>query len=142
MKAKKPVAEYLKKAISIVKSENPEKFDKIAKDAEGKVAYVTVEDEESFTVAVSKKGEVKISKGKPKDKPTGVGIINNSTFFDILDGKQTPLEAFFRADLTANANSRDLHLAYDVMTRGADLAIRSKKLQDLIDDYRESRGIK
>ncbi len=90
-----------------------------------------------FHVAVNK-GDVQIEADKLRGAgATGRGATTPETLLAILEGKLTPLEAFFKGDLIARAASPELHAAYDYFVRFSDAALRSRRLQQILTEFRK-----
>ncbi len=68
---------------------------------------------------------------------TGRGAVAPETLIAIVEGKLTPLEAFFKGDLIARANSADLHQAYNYFVKFSDAALRSERLQEILVRFRQ-----
>jgi hypothetical protein len=69
---------------------------------------------------------------------TGRGATTPETLMAILEGRVTPMAAYFKSDLVARADSAELHKAYDYFVRFSDAALRSKKLQNVLTKFRET----
>ena len=125
-------------AVKAFREENAEAFKELTKAFEGQTANLALLGHGRFHICVQKE-EVRIEpnvvRGAGKD--TSHGAIAPETLLDIVEGRVTPLQAFFKGDLIARSHSDNLHLAYDYFVRFADTAMRSKKLRGLIGKFRE-----
>lgn len=125
-------------AVKVFHAENAEAFKELTKAFEGKSANLALLGHGRFHVCVQK-SEVKIEPNviRSAGQDTSQGVIAPETLLDIVEGRITPLQAFFKGDLTARSNSDNLHLVYDYFVRFSDTAMGSKKLRGLIGKFRE-----
>jgi hypothetical protein len=131
------LAALAEKALQIFREESPEAHKELVQTFEGKGADVALFGHGRFHVAVQK-GEVSIEPNVVRGgASTGRGAIAPETLLSIVEGRLTPLEAFFNGDLIARAGSADLHLVYENFVKFSEAALRSKRLQELLGDFRE-----
>ena len=130
-------AALAEEAVKAFREENPDAYSELVKAFDGMSADLALLGHGKFHVSLSK-GDLQIEPGMVRGpESTGRGAIAPETLLAIIEGKLTPLEAFFKGDLIARANSANLHLAYDYFVKFADAALRSKRLQDLMGRFRE-----
>lgn len=135
------VAALAKEAVEVFQKENPAAYNDLIKTFDGKSADVALLGHGKFHISVQK-GQVSMEPNVIRGgASTGRGAITPETLMAILEGKLTPLEAFFKGDLIARANSADLHLAYDKFCEFAETALRSKGLQNVLAKFREQFGV-
>jgi hypothetical protein len=127
-------------ALRAFREDSPDAFKELVKAYEGKSADVALFGHGRFRVAVSK-GDVEIQPNQMRGSgATGRGATTPETLIAMLDGRLTPLEAFFKGDLVARAESAELHKAYDYFVRFSDAALRSKRLQQIASEFRKAFG--
>jgi hypothetical protein len=132
------LAELANEAVRAFREENPDAFKELIAAYKGKSADVALFGHGKFSVAVSK-GELEILAGQMRGSgATGRGATTPETLMAILEGRITPMEAYFKNDLVARAESAELHKAYDYFVRFSDTALRSKKLQNVLVKFRET----
>jgi len=125
-------------AVKAFRDENPDAYKELIQAFNGKSADLALLGHGRFHVGVYK-GEVQIEPNKLRGKQsTGRGATTPETLLAILEGKLTPLEAFFKGDLVARAASPELHTAYDYFVRFSEAALRSKKLQQVVEEFRRT----
>jgi|GEM_PF-3470589 len=132
------IASMAEEAVRTFREENKEAYAELTRTFDGKSADVVLLGNGRFHVSVQG-GELKIEPGRVKGE-AGVarGLISPETLFEILEGRRTPLEAFFAGDLVAQANSKDLHLAYNNFVTFADTALRSQRLNEMMGRFRKT----
>lgn len=131
------LAELAEEAVRAFREENPEAYEELVKAFNGNSADLALLGFGRFHVSLEK-GDLRIEPGVVRGAgSTGRGAIAPETLLAILEGRLTPLEAFFKGDLIARAHSKELHKAYDYFVRFADAALRSKRLQELLGRFRE-----
>jgi len=136
--ASRKTAAMAEEALKGFREENPEAYRELTETFEGKSADVVLLGNGKFHVSVHK-GEVRIEPNVLKGG-SGVsrGMISPETLMEVLEGRRTPLEAFFAGDLVARAPSQDLHLAYNTFVKFADTALRSKRLNEMLARFRDT----
>lgn len=135
------LAQLAEEAIGAFREENPEAHRDLVRAFEGQSADVALLGHGRMHVAV-RDGEVKLDPDRAVGPDsTGRGAIAPETVVEIVEGRLTPLEAFFKGDLIARAHSDDLHKVYDFMVRYSDTAMRSKRLQELLKRFREQYDV-
>ena len=136
----KTVAALATNAVRAFREDNPDAFKELVNAFAGKSADVVLFGHGKFHIAVSK-GDVDIEPDSMRGSgATGRGAIAPETLMAILEGRMTPLEAFFKGDLVARAASPDLHKAYEYFVRFSDSALRSKRMQQVLQSFREAFG--
>lgn len=123
-------------AIRAFREENPEPYQELVKVFEGKSADVALLGQGKFNISIHN-GEVCIEPNVSRGGAcTGRGAVAPETLMAIVEGKLTPLEAFFKGDLIARADSADLHQAYSYFVKFSDAALRSERLQEILNRFR------
>jgi hypothetical protein len=132
------LASMAEDAVKAFREENNEAYEELTRTFEGKAADVVLLGNGRFHVSVWH-GELRIEPDRMKGE-AGVarGLIAPETLLELLEGRRTPLEAFFAGDLVAQADSKDLHLAYNSFVKFADTAMRSKNLQEMLDRFKQT----
>lgn len=124
-------------AVDAFRKENPKAHRELVSAFEGESADVALFGHGRFHVSV-KGEEIEINPGRVRGKAsTGRGAIAPETLVDIAEGRLTPLEAFFKGDLIARARSDDLHRVYNYFVEYSDAALRSGRLQKVLEQFRE-----
>jgi hypothetical protein len=133
------LADLANEAVRAFRDENPDAFKELIAAYNGKSADLVLFGHGKFNVAVTTKGELQIQPGKLQGSgATGRGATTPETLMAILEGRITPMAAYFKNDLVARADSPELHKAYDYFVRFSDAAIRSKKLQKVLAKFRDA----
>lgn len=129
-------------ALRAFREENPEAFKELVKVYDGKSADVALFGHGKFNILVAK-GDVDIAPDRMGgSRVAGRGATTPETLMAILEGRLTPLEAFFKGDLVARAQSAELHRAYDYFVRFSEAAIRSQRMQKVIEEFKRLAGVK
>jgi len=132
------LAELANEAVRAFREENPDAFKELIAAYSGKSADIALFGHGKFSVAVAK-GAVEIQPNIMRgSSATGRGATTPETLMAILEGRVTPMAAYFKSDLVARADSAELHKAYDYFVRFSDAALRSKKLQNVLTKFRET----
>ena len=107
------LAALANEAVLAFREENPEAYKELVQAYSGKSADLALFGHGRFNVAVVQK-ELKIEPDKMRGSgATGRGATTPETLMAMLEGRLTPLEAYFKGDLAARANSAELHKAYE-----------------------------
>lgn len=132
------IASMAEEAVKTFREENNEAYGELIKTFDGKSADLVLLGNGRFHVSVQN-GELRIEPDVLKGE-AGVarGLISPETLMELLEGKRTPLEAFFAGDLVAQANSKELHLAYNSFVRFADTALRSPRLNEMLVRFKQT----
>lgn len=105
-----------------------------------KVAHIRVVGEDDFTVKVMQKPPyVSITRGFLNEEPDGSAIVDNKCIVNIVEGIETPVEAYFAGHMRAAATTQDMVLAYNLFISMVQATLESPRLQKLWDSYRISR---
>jgi hypothetical protein len=132
------LAELANEAVRAFREENPDAFKELIAAYSGKSADLALFGHGKFSVAVTK-GAVEIQPNIMRgSSASGRGATTPETLMAILEGRVTPMAAYFKSDLVARADSAELHKAYDYFVRFSDAALRSKKLQNVLTKFRET----
>lgn len=131
------IASMAEEAVKVYQEENKEAYNELIKTFDGKSTDLVLLGNGRFHVSV-RNGSLKIEPDVMRGE-AGVarGLIGPETLLELLDGKRTPLEAFFAGDLVAEADSKDLHLAYNSFVRFADTALRSQRLNEMLGRFKQ-----
>jgi hypothetical protein len=134
------LAALAKEAVSAFREENAAAFQELVTAYNGKSADIALYGHGKFNIAVAG-GELQVVPNELRGEgATGRGATTPETFIALLEGKLTPLEAYFKGDLVVRANSAELHTLYGYFTRFSDAALRSKKLQQVVVGFRQAFG--
>lgn len=124
-------------AVEVFQKENPTAFNELVSEFDGKSADLALLGHGRFHARVQKGNvsfEPNVARGAGS---TGRGAIAPEVLMAILEGRLTPLEAFFKGDLIARSESANLHLVYNKFVEFSHLALRSKDLQDVLSRFKE-----
>jgi hypothetical protein len=136
------LAALANEAVRAFREENGEGFRELVNAYEGQSADVALFGHGRLHIAVSH-GTVDIRPDQMRGSgATGRGATTPETLLAILEGKLTPLEAFFKGDLVARSSSAELHKAYDYFVRFSGTALRSRRFQQLLEQFRQTFGQK
>jgi hypothetical protein len=135
------IEELAHKALKAFSVDAKKDYQHLVKAYDGCNAIVGIFGMGSVTVAVSK-GEVHINPNLKEvlTKTVGRGATYPETLVAISKGEITPLEAFFKGDLVTRAESNELHKAYGFFVKFSDAALRSERLQHVMEEFRTKAG--
>jgi hypothetical protein len=123
--------------VETFREENLEAYKELVEALNGKSADVALLGHGKFHISIET-GNLRIRPGVTRGaKSTGTCIVAPETLNAILDGRLTPLEAFFEGDLIARADLADLYRAYRYFVRFSDAALRSAKLKELLTRFQK-----
>ena len=132
------LARLAKEALQAFREDNPDAYKELVQAYDGKSADLALLGHGRFHVSVSK-GEVEVLPNEVRGKGvTGLGATTPETLMAIVEGRITPLEAFFKGDIVARAHSDELHQAYNYFVRFSEAALRSKRLQKVASEFRDA----
>jgi hypothetical protein len=132
------LAALAREALDAFQADNADSYKELVAAFAGKSADLVLFGHGRFHVSVSE-DRVDIQPDMLRGSgATGRGATTPETILAILEGRMTPLEAFFKGDLVARADSPDLHQTYDYFVRFSDAALRSKRLQNVLAKFREA----
>jgi len=130
------LAALAERGVQTFREENPDPYNELVSAFDGKSADVALLGHAGFHVAVDET-RVRIEPDKFRGTTsTGSGTVSPETLIAMLEGRLTPLEAFFKGDLQVRAQSPELHVAYGYFVKFADTALRSERLQQLLGEFR------
>lgn len=138
-----PIAELAREAVEIFRNENPDAYEELVRAFEGKGADLALLGGHGTFHAEVRDGRVEIDSSRVGASPlTGRAAAAPETLLAIAEGRLTPLEAFFKGDVVAQAHSADLHLAYGYFVKFADAALTSEGLQRVLRRFQETYPVK
>lgn len=133
------IAQIARQAVDAFRDEDPDAYAELARAFEGRGADLALLGGHGAFHAEVRDGEVVIDPGRVGAKPlTARGAASPETLIAIAEGRVTPLEAFFKGDVVAQARSADLHIVYGYFVKFADSALTSKGLQEVLGRFRET----
>ena len=134
---RRQLAEFARRALEAWRSDATAEYEQLVKTYEGCSAVVGVFGLGSITVTVSG-GVAQVHEEAPDRQPKviGRGAAFPETIVALSEGRITPIEAFHAGDLVVRADSEELHRAYGLMVKMTDSAVRSKRLQSVLKDFR------
>lgn len=137
------VVELAREAVEIFRKENPDAYEELVRAFEGRGADLALLGGHGTFHAEVRDGQVEIDpKGIGRSPLTARGAAAPDTLMAIVEGRLTPLEAFFKGDVVAQAHSADLHIAYGYFVKFADAALTSEGLQDVLRRFQEAYPVK
>jgi hypothetical protein len=128
------VANRARQAIATFKADNPAEFLELVREFDGRAANIAVFGTGRMNVRVTH-DDVTIDPGLG-DGENASGAIYMETAQAIMQGRITPLQAYFRGDIIVRAPSEDLHRAYGFFVKFAELALTSSAMREHFDDFR------
>lgn len=139
--ASRELVRLAEEGIAAFREENPEAYKDLVRGFEGQSADVALLGHGRMHVSVSD-GEISLEPDRVAGaESTGRGAIAPETVVEIVEGRLTPMEAFFKGDLIARARSENLHKAYGFMVSYSDTAMRSERLQEILARFRKQYGV-
>ena len=135
------IAQFAEAAIDAFKKDCAAPFRKLVKQFSGNAAAVGVFGVGSCVVAVQR-GKVQVNpRSLGRSGLTARGATYPETIAALAEGKLTVLDAFHKGDLVMQSvKSEQLHEAYTAFVEHADAALRSKRVQRVITDFRKFLG--
>ncbi|WP_299635758.1 hypothetical protein [uncultured Ruegeria sp.] len=133
----KAVEKLAEDALAGFRADAKKEYAELVKQYEGASATVGVFGMGSVEVSVMS-GEVHINPNqKRKGKGRGVGAISPEALVAISEGRMTVMDAFHRGEIVVRAESAALHEGYDSFIRNSEAALRSKRLQKTLAQFRK-----
>lgn len=137
------IVQFAREAVDVFRNENPEAYKELVSTFDGKGADLALLGGHGAFHAEVRDGEVVIDPQRIGSSPlTARGAASPETLNAIFEGRITPLEAFFKGDIVAQARSAELHIAYGNAMKYADAAIASEGLQRLRERFQERYPVK
>ena len=137
------IARLAQEAVDRFRKENPEAYKELVGAFEGKGADLALLGGHGAFHAEVREGEVVIDPAALGGSPlTARGAATPETLLAIAEGQVTPLDAFFKGDIIAQARSADLHIVYGYFVKFADAALQSEGLQDVLERFRRQFPVK
>jgi hypothetical protein len=131
------LAKFATRAVDAFREEDGDAYAEVVKAFEGRSADIAVFGHGRFNLSVEK-GQVRVAPRLRGGANTARGAIYPETLIALAEGRLTPLEAHFKGDLIARAPSAELHRAYGYFVKFAETALRSARLQELLNEFRAS----
>jgi hypothetical protein len=124
------LAELAREAVEAFRKEQPEAHEELVRAFDGRSADLALLGGNGRFHVEVRDGEVVVDpEAIGKGRLTARGAASPETLMAIMEGRLTPLEAFFKGDVIARAKSADLHIAYGYFVKFADAALTSEGLQ-------------
>lgn len=125
----------LKELLQQAAAEDRSGYEKIVRAFRGKVASVLLEETDEHFYIRGDVGNILAVKGVPPAKPSIDLILSRRIIGDILTGKETPVEAFFLGHIRAKGTTRDLYQVHSLFISMAEIAVRSRRMQAMIEKF-------
>lgn len=125
-----------KDALAAFRADAKKAYAELIKQYEGSTVVVGVFGIGSVSLSVEK-GEVKLNPDAREVKEVrGRGAIYPETIVAISEGRLTVMEAFHQKGIVVHSGSENLHEAYESFCRHSEAALKSKRLQKTLKEFR------
>lgn len=133
------LADIARQAVEAFREDQPEAHAELAKTFDGRGADLALLGGHGRFHVEVRDGEVVVDpEAVGKGSLTARGAASPETLMAILEGRLTPLEAFFKGDVIARAKSADLHIAYGYFVKFAEAALTSEGLQKVRERFAQT----
>ena len=132
-------SEYIRRILRTANEEDASRFKNGVKKLKRKSVHVTIESlsDEQFTLVSTEDSIDVVQKSAGQ---TDIALrISPSSFRRILEGDETPVEAFFFGHLRAKGLTRDLYGLHAFFLALAEIAVTSPKLQTLVEEFQDAK---
>lgn len=130
------VRRFTESAVDAFRSDAPDEFESLVREFDGHSAVIGLLGIGSTSIGVVK-GRVRIGENVGKNtRHVARAATSAETILAIAEGQTTVLEAFHVGDLVVRAPADDLHRAFGFLVRMSEPAIRSSKMQGVLEEFR------
>jgi putative sterol carrier protein len=133
--------EYLGRILRVASATDPHAFTRGAGRLEGLALHITVEaqTDESFYL-VGAESALVVRARRPSGEVSVAVRLSPEVVRSILEGEETPVEAFFLGHLRARGSTRNLYALHAFLIALAEIAVASHEIQELIEEFQSAKG--
>jgi putative sterol carrier protein len=133
--------EYVRQILRAAALTDSQQLGRATRQLSGKVVRVVIEAEndEEFYVVSGDDGSFDVRGAKGTAAPNMTIRISPRALRQILEGEETPVEAFFLGNLRAKGTTKDLYLLHALFIALAEIAVRSPEVQEVIEEFQTAK---
>lgn len=126
---------YLKEILERAATLKPSEYKRVVQGFRGKLARVWLEEgEEEFYIKGDDR-QILVLLKKPRGVVNLKLAVSRTVLAGILEGKETPVEAFFLGNLRAQGTTHDLYQMHKLFINMAEIAVGSPKILALVEEF-------
>jgi putative sterol carrier protein len=134
-------SEYVRRILEVAADKDPSQYRRAAERLRSKTVQVTIEAarDERFYLIGGQDSSLDIKGRNRNDKTDIVLRTSPGSLRKILEGVETPVEAFFFGHLRAKGNTRDLYSLHAFFVALAEIAVASPDIQSIIESFQRAK---
>src|SRR5438270_5352274 len=130
-------ATYFQRILNSASADDPANYKRLVRDFSGRTARVVMEETKEEFYVHGARTDVRVLKRKPAGVETHI-TISRQVIGDILNGTETPVEAFFLCHLRAQGTTAELYQMHRLFLTMAEIAVRSEAIRQLVDEFMDA----
>jgi putative sterol carrier protein len=132
--------EYVRRLLRAAEDADPDRYARAIKPLQDKVVHVVIEtavDEEFYVFADH--GGIGVHTRSDGEAPDLLVRVSPKALRRILEGHETPIEAFFMGNLRARGSTKDLYMLHALFVALAEIAVTSPEIQEIIEEFQTAK---
>ena len=132
--------EYVRRLLRAAEKADPNRYARAIQPLRGKVVQVVVEtsvDEELFVTADD--GGAGVRARHQGAAPDVVVRASPTALKRILEGHETPVEAFFMGNVRARGTTKDLYALHALFVALAEIVVSSPESQEIVEEFQRDK---
>ncbi len=132
--------EYVRRLLRAAEDADPDRYVRAIQPLQDKVIHVIIEtavDEEFYISADD--GGIGVHTRSDGEAPDLLVRVSPKALKRILEGHETPVEAFFMGNLRARGSTKDLYMLHALFVALAEIAVTSPEIQEIIEEFQTAK---
>jgi len=132
--------EYFRRILTTAAEKDSGRYRRAAAELRGKIVQVIIEaaNDEQFYIAGDSEGRTEIKSANSRKIDIFLRL-PPGTLRSILEGAETPVEAFFLGHLRAKGHTRDLYALHAFFIRLAEIAAGTPEILDIVEAFQTAK---
>jgi putative sterol carrier protein len=128
--------DYVRRLLRVAEGADPHRYARAVRPMQDKVLQIVIEAavDEEFYISASV-GGLAVHARDEADTPDLVVRVSPRALKRILEGHETPVEAFFMGNLRARGSTKDLYMLHALFVALAEIAVTSPEVQRIIEEF-------
>jgi putative sterol carrier protein len=128
--------EYVRRLLRAAQAADPDRYARVMQPLRDKVVQVVIETDvdEDFYIR-SDGGAIGVHARSDGEALDLVVQVSPKSLKRILEGHETPVEAFFMGNLRARGSTNDLYMLHALFVGLAEIAVTSPEIQEIIEEF-------
>ena len=133
--------EYVRRLLQAASKADPERYSRASQLLRGKVLHVVVETavDEDLYLFGEDGNKIRLRARATGGAPDLMVRISPGALRRILEGQETPVEAFLLGNLRARGATKDLYMLHALFIAIAEIAVTSPEIHEIIEDFQAAK---